>query len=73
MPGMSGFELLSEVRRQFPAIQTIAMSSAFSGDVVPPGVAADAFYHKGSGVRSLLEIMQTVPRHERMATGQAAN
>ena len=29
MPGMSGFELLSEVRRQFPAIQTIAMSGAF--------------------------------------------
>src|SRR5580658_11019572 len=41
MPGMSGFELLSQVRRQFPAIQTIAMSGAFHGDEVPSGVAAD--------------------------------
>ena len=32
MPGMSGFELLSVVRRRFPAIPMIAMSGAFSGD-----------------------------------------
>jgi CheY-like chemotaxis protein len=31
MPGMSGFELLSVVRRRFPAIQVIAMSGAFFG------------------------------------------
>ena len=30
MPGMSGFELLSIIRRRFPAISVIAMSSAFS-------------------------------------------
>ena len=48
MPGMSGFELLSVVPRRFPAIQVIAMSGAFSGDGVPPGVAADAFYGKGT-------------------------
>src|ERR1039458_3032665 len=30
MPGMSGFELLSVVRRQFPAIHMIAMSGASS-------------------------------------------
>ena len=29
MPNMSGYELLSVVRRRFPAIQTIAMSGAF--------------------------------------------
>jgi CheY-like chemotaxis protein len=28
MPGMSGFELLSVVRRRFPAIQVIVMSGA---------------------------------------------
>jgi len=43
---MSGFELLSVVRRRFPAIQLIAMSGAFSGDGIPPGVAADAFMKK---------------------------
>src|ERR1035438_487726 len=44
MPGMSGFGLLSVVRRRFPAMQTIAMSGAFHGDEVPSGVAADRFY-----------------------------
>ena len=48
MPGMSGFELLSVVRRRFPAILVIAMSGAFSGNEVPSGVPADAFFQKGS-------------------------
>ena len=59
MPGMSGFEFLSVVRRRFPAIPVIAMSGAFRGDEVPFGVAADAFYQKGSDVRSLLRIMES--------------
>jgi CheY-like chemotaxis protein len=58
MPGMSGFELLSVVRRRFPAIQAIAMSGAFSGEGLQLGVAADAFYEKGSGLGHLLEIVQ---------------
>ena len=66
MPGMSGFELLSVVRRRFPAIPVIAMSGAFSGDEVPSGVAADAFYQKGSGVRSLLKIMESLTPPKRM-------
>jgi CheY-like chemotaxis protein len=65
MPGMSGFELLSVVRRRFPSVQTIAMSGAFHGDEVPSGVAADAFYQKGSSVGSLLRIMETLPPAER--------
>jgi CheY-like chemotaxis protein len=48
MPRMSGFELLSIVRRRFPSIAVIAMSGAYSGVAVPPGIAADAFYAKGS-------------------------
>jgi CheY-like chemotaxis protein len=60
MPGMSGFELLSVVRRRFPMIRVIAMSGAFSGDDVPPGVAADAFYEKGTHVSSLLQIVGTM-------------
>jgi CheY-like chemotaxis protein len=69
MPGMSGFELLSVVRRRFPAIAVIAMSGAFSGDEVPSGVAADAFYQKGSSVASLLKMMENLPRPERVPRG----
>src|ERR1700683_342753 len=50
MSGMSGFELLRVVRREFPSIRVIAMSGAFSGDQIPPGVLADAFYQKGRGL-----------------------
>ena len=58
MPGMSGFEFLSVVRRRFPAIKVIATSSAFAVGGIPIGVAADAFYQKGSNLRSLLQIME---------------
>src|SRR5512146_1765545 len=48
MPQMSGFEFLSVVRRRFPDIPVIAVSGAYeSGDHVPGGVIADAFYAKG--------------------------
>jgi len=67
MPNMSGFELLSVVRRRFPAIRTIAMSGAFSGDEVPSGVAADGFYQKGSSIVALLRIMTALPCIERHA------
>lgn len=70
MPGMSGFELLAVVRRQFPAIRTIAMSGAFSGDEAPSGVAADAFYGKGSSLGALLRILDDLPWHQRMPVGQ---
>ena len=54
MPGMSGYEFLSVVRRRFPAIRTIAMSGGLSGDGVPPGVVADAFYEKGTNLSSFI-------------------
>jgi CheY-like chemotaxis protein len=48
MPNMSGFELLSVVHRRFPEIPVIAISGAYeSGENVPGGVIADAFYPKG--------------------------
>ena len=72
MPGMSGFELLSIVRRRFPAIQTIAMSGSFSGDEVPSGVAADAFYQKGSSIGALLRIMESLPHPDRVLAKQPA-
>lgn len=65
MPRMSGFELLSVVRRRFPSIQVIAISGAFSGDGVPPGVAADAFYEKGTDLGSLLQIVEAMTHPQR--------
>ena len=48
MPQMSGFELLSVVRRRFPNICVIAASGAFSrSSQVPSGIIADAFFAKG--------------------------
>ena len=48
LPQMSGFEFLSVVRRRFPRISVVAMSSAYeSRDDVPGGVTADAFHAKG--------------------------
>ncbi|HKV79668.1 MAG TPA: response regulator [Candidatus Sulfotelmatobacter sp.] len=46
MPNMSGFELLSVVRRRFPHIPVIAISGEFNGDS-PVGLIADAFFTKG--------------------------
>jgi CheY-like chemotaxis protein len=59
MPEMSGFELLSVVRRRFPEISVIAMSGAYhSAESVPGGVIADAFYAKGrSDPEMLLQIV----------------
>jgi CheY-like chemotaxis protein len=62
MPNMSGFELLSVVRRRFPSIRAIAMSSAFAGVEFPQGVPADAFYEKGSPTGSLLAIVEDITR-----------
>ena len=60
MPGMSGFELLSVVRRRFPQISTVAMSGAYVGEEVPFGVIADGFFAKGSQSKNLLRTIQTL-------------
>jgi CheY-like chemotaxis protein len=58
MPAMSGFELLSVVRRRFPRVVTVATSGAYSSGSVPPGVIADAFYAKGrENSSNLLKII----------------
>jgi CheY-like chemotaxis protein len=72
MPGMSGFELLRVVRRQFPSIRVIAMSGAFSGNEIPSGVAADAFFQKGRAFGDLLRIMKSLPPPARWAQPDAA-
>jgi len=66
MPHMSGFELLSVVRRRFPEILTVAMSGAYrNSDELPPEVIADAFYAKGEHSTSLFgtlaQLLRTAP------------
>jgi CheY-like chemotaxis protein len=61
MPDMSGFELLSIVRRRFPAMHVVAMSGVFSAEPIPCGVTADAFYQKGGGTTALLNAVETRP------------
>jgi len=60
MPNMSGFEFLSVVRRRFPQLPVVAISGAYeSGDAVPGGVIADAFYSKNSGTPvALLKMIE---------------
>ena len=60
MPQMSGFELLSVVRRCFPAIRTIAMSATISTQSIPEGVIADAFFQKGDRLPGLLEVIESL-------------
>ena len=70
MPGISGFEFLSVVRRRFPSIPVIAMSGAFSGDEIPSGVVADGFFQKGRDFGDLLRLIESLPPAG--ATGAAA-
>lgn len=64
MPRMTGFELLSVVRRRFPSIHVIAMSGAFDGDDIPNGVAAEAFYRKsGRHISTLVKVIEGILKH----------
>jgi DNA-binding response OmpR family regulator len=70
MPGMSGFEFLSVVRRRFPSVRVIAMSSAYAGVDLPKGVAADAFYQKGTHPTALLRILEDITRRGQPLLGR---
>lgn len=64
MPKMSGFELLSVVRRRFPHIPVIALSGEFNGS--PLGLIADAFFTKGQYTpeelfRKIAELIEQSP------------
>jgi CheY-like chemotaxis protein len=60
MPQMSGFELLSVVRRRFPEILVVASSGAYESSAVPDGVIADAFYAKGK--ESAAELLAIIAK-----------
>jgi len=46
MPNMSGFELLSIVRRRFPHLPTIGISGEFILATMPLGLLVDHFFPK---------------------------
>jgi len=62
MPQMSGYELLSVVRRRFPQITTVAMSGDYQLDTLPSGVIADCFFPKGQSPKSLLATVAALIR-----------
>jgi CheY-like chemotaxis protein len=65
MPRMTGFELLSVIRRRFPSVHVIAMSGAFHDGEVPAGVAADAFYQKsGRHISTLVQVIEDLLRSD---------
>ena len=47
MPNMSGFQLLSIVRRRFPHLPTIGISGEFILATMPLGLLVDHFFQKG--------------------------
>jgi CheY-like chemotaxis protein len=65
MPRVSGFYLLSVVRRCFPGIVTVAISGAYRNSELPPEVIANGFYSKGDHPTnlfgSLVQLLGNVP------------
>lgn len=71
MPNMSGFELLSVVRRRFPHIPVIAVSGEYIG-AGPTGLLADAFLTKGQYrpdelARRIAELIERSPLRPHIA------
>ncbi len=76
MPNMSGFELLSVVRRRFPHIPVIAISGEFDGES-PAGLIADAFFTKGQYspeemFRKIGDLIQQAPLRPQMGKRDTA-
>jgi len=68
MPEMTGFELLSAVRRLYPSIRLLAISGIYdAGGQAPAGVVADGFYAKGwSRPEKLLGTIAELIRSRKM-------
>lgn len=58
MPGMSGFELLSVVRRLHAETMVIAMSDMVLERSMKSAIPADAFHPKTMGPKHLIELVQ---------------
>lgn len=71
MANMSGFELLSIVRRRFPHIPVVAISGEFDGNT-PGGLIADAFFTKAQYApeelfRKIAELIEQSPLRPNVA------
>jgi CheY-like chemotaxis protein/Pyruvate/2-oxoacid:ferredoxin oxidoreductase delta subunit len=76
MPYMSGFELLSIVRKRFPSIAVIAMSAEFQLNSAPH-VLADSFLRKGEAppfeiVETIRELLAASPLRSQPAKAEVA-
>ena len=60
MPEMSGMELISLVRTQYPLIPIVAMSGDYQGESVPASIIADRFYPKGQHPHHLLTAIASL-------------
>jgi CheY-like chemotaxis protein len=60
MPEMSGMELISHVRTQYPSISIVAMSGDYQGEAVPASIIADRFYPKGQHPHFLLTTIASL-------------
>ncbi len=72
MPNMSGFELLSIVRRRFPHIPVIAISGEYNG-ITPEGLIADTFFSKGDYTPDqlfsrIIELLEQAPIRPQIRT-----
>jgi CheY-like chemotaxis protein len=71
MPNMSGFEFLSVVRRRFPHVPVIVISSEFEG-TMPIGVLADVFFTKSEYkpeelITAIAELLEQSPLRAEVA------
>ena len=60
MPEMSGMELISHVRTQYPFVSIVAMSGDYQGEAVPACIIADRFYPKGQHPHHLLTTIASL-------------
>jgi len=68
MPRMSGFELLDVIRKRFPQIPVIVISTVAANEL-PEGVAADGYWQKsGSGCEQLLATMSELTKTPTLRT-----
>ena len=64
---LPGLEFLMAVRRWLQSIRAIAVARVSSGNLLAPGVAADALFRKGTGPARLIRAMDAMTQPKRSA------